>query len=77
MTGLVVQMEAVAAISELVRDSQDVGEGRAFSKCHCPLQMEGAKNNYRGVKMETLSDKNTTLINLFIYEKIFRCREFL
>jgi hypothetical protein len=34
-------VEAVAAVAELVRHGQDVGEGRALSEGHAPLWREG------------------------------------
>lgn len=43
VAGLVIQMEAVAAVPEIVRYSQHVGEGGTLSKCHCPLRTEGTK----------------------------------
>lgn len=46
VAGLVVQMEAVAAVPELVRHGQYVGEGRALSESHCPLETEGADINF-------------------------------
>lgn len=44
VAGLVVQMEAVAAVPKLVRYGQYVGEGRTLGKCYCPLQTEGTKD---------------------------------
>lgn len=38
VAGLVVQMEAVAAVTELVGHRQHVGEGRALGKRHRPLE---------------------------------------
>lgn len=44
VAGLVVQMEPVAAVPELVRNGQYVGESGTLSKSHCPLQKEGTHN---------------------------------
>lgn len=43
VAGLVIEMEAVAAVPELVRDGQYIGEGRTLSKCHGPLETKANK----------------------------------